>query len=229
MTSTTSLVTLLCLVSIRGYCSLPTTAGVGGTHHEDPRVVSDNYYDYDDPTTPVASAGATAKDGVIQQCDYSPCREKQIPCEQLASTGCLCPGFTLYDRTPSPPDLRTVSWNGSEVVLHWCAPYSYVTSYIVIVGGEEKQKFESDQRRGALGEIDHITDVCVAAVNDAGTSDWSCMMYQPSDNKLPLTAGLIGGALGLLLLLLLVVLLWRRRRQRKQEVRVSMSNSAGRQ
>ncbi|XP_061596809.1 leucine-rich repeat neuronal protein 4 [Cololabis saira] len=226
MKAATSLVTLVVLVSLRGSSSLPTTAGVS---HWDARVLTDDYDDYDDATTPAAPPRAT-RDGLPQQCDYSPCREKQTPCEDLAtSTGCLCPGITLHDKAPMTPDLRTVSWNGSAVVLHWCAPYSHVTSYIVTVGGEEKKEFKGEQRSGALGEIDHVTKVCVAAVNDAGISEQSCKMYQPSDSKLLLTAGLVGGALGLLLLLLLVVLLWRRRRQRKQEATVSMSSSAGRQ
>ncbi|KAM4545029.1 LRRN4 C-terminal-like protein [Odontesthes bonariensis] len=195
---------IMCLVSIRGYCPLPTTSGVPGTYPKG------DYYDYEDTVTPLSPGG-----GSFQRCDYNPCRESQIPCEELsASDRCLCPGITLHHQPPGAPDLKSVSWNGSDVVLRWCEPYSHVTSYIVTVGGQEKQRFTREQRSGAVGEIDDIAEVCVMAVNEAGESDRSCMMYQPKDNW-ALTAGLIGGALGFLLLLLLVVLLWRCRRQRK--------------
>lgn len=217
------LVVLMWLVSIRGFCPMPTTSGATEKSHRESSPSTYDEYDYDYTSTPVAADRASPNGGAPKFCDYRPCREKQTPCVELAaSTGCFCPGFTLYNEAPLVPDLRTVSWNGSDVVARWCAPNSYVTAYVVTVGGEEKLKFGSGERSGAVGQLDHIVEVCVSAVNDAGNSKPSCMMYQPRDIKLPLTAGIIGGALGLLLLLLLVVLLWRRRRQRKLEAGVSM-------
>uniref|UniRef100_A0A3P8Q4L5 Uncharacterized protein n=1 Tax=Astatotilapia calliptera TaxID=8154 RepID=A0A3P8Q4L5_ASTCA len=178
-------------------------------------------------TTTRSSKTLIPSRGTLKQCDYDPCLEGQISCFELAaSSNCLCPGFTLNNVPPEAPKLSSVSWNGSEVVLQWCTPYSFVTAYVVTVGGQERQKFEEDRRSGGVGEVGNIAEVCVVAVNDAGASEGSCMMYHPRDNSLPLTAGLIGGALGFLLLLLLAVLLWRHKRQRKQEATISMHNTA---
>ncbi len=184
-------------------------------------------YDEDDTFTSELPKTASPFVGPPKRCDYNPCLETQIPCTKLsASTGCLCPGFTLRTEAPEAPNLNSVSWNGSEVVVRWCAPYSYVTGYIVTIGGRERYMFGTDRRSGGVGDIAHISEVCVAAMNDVGESNGSCMMYQPRDNSLPLKAGLIGGALGFLLLLLLAVLLWRHKRQRKQQASISMHDTA---
>ncbi|XP_069572508.1 uncharacterized protein [Brachyistius frenatus] len=225
---------IVCLVFIRGYCPLPTshatamdpmkTLTPSGFSTEDLEMPPPDYYD--DTVTQEMPVGALPDGQTIQRCNYNPCFEGQAPCAVLAaSTGCLCPGFTLRNVVPESPFMKSVSWNGSEVVLKWCAPYSHVTSYIVTVGGQERQRFTGRQRSGALGDIVHKAEVCVFAVNEAGDSDGSCMAYKPRDNTLPLTAGIIGGALGFLLLLLLAVLLWRHKRQRKQEASISMHNT----
>ncbi|XP_023277128.1 leucine-rich repeat neuronal protein 4-like [Seriola lalandi dorsalis] len=215
---------IVCLLFIRGYSSLPTTSGVTGTISP-----TDDYDQFDDPTP--NSPNEVSPNGVIyQRCKYDPCIEGQVSCAVLAaSTRCLCPGATLYDVIPDTPSLRSVSWNGSQVVIKWCAPNSYVTGYVVTVKGQEWQKFGMAQRSGTLGDIEHIAKVCVVAVNDIGASNGSCMEYHPRDTSLPLTAGLIGGALGFLLLLSLAVLLWRHQRQRKQEASISMHDTAGAQ
>ncbi len=226
---------IVCLVLIRGCSPLPSASRVAGTNPTTPlgprglsTVLPPDYYDDDDgAVTPELPKLVPPVGETPDRCDYNPCLEGQTPCTDLAaSTGCLCPGFTLYDVAPDAPNLKSVSWNGSEVVLQWCAPYSYITAFIVTVGGQERQKFGKNQRSGGVGDIDHISNVCVVAVNDAGESDESCMMYQPRDNSLPLKAGLIGGALGFLLLLLLAVLLWRHKRQRKQGASISMQDTA---
>lgn len=228
------LLALVCLVLIRGLSPLPTSSGVirspRGFSTEGPFSTSE---DYDEETYPVSTqlpdvAQPTA--GPRKRCDYNPCLENQVPCDKLAATyGCLCPGSTLRNKAPLAPRLESVSWNGSEVVIKWCAPHSYVTAYLATVGEVERKRFGKAQRTGGLGNIEHISKVCVAAVNDAGVSTASCQMYQKPDSSLPLKAGLIGGALGLLLLLLLVVLLWRHKRQRKQQAGISMHNTAGTQ
>ncbi|XP_040906717.1 leucine-rich repeat neuronal protein 4 [Toxotes jaculatrix] len=229
---------IVCLLFVRGYSPLPTTSLETGTNPMRPMgpsgfltealVLSTEDYDQlEDPVTPIVPKVVSPHGGIPQRCNYNPCLENQVSCTLMAaSTGCLCPGSTLHNRVPDAPDLKSVSWNGSEVVIQWCAPYSYVTAYVVKVGGQERQQFGNHQRSGAVGDIDHITEVCVFAENDSGTSDGSCMMYSPRDNSLPLKAGLIGGALGFLLLLLLAVLLWRHRRQRKQEASISMHDTA---
>lgn len=222
------LLVIVCLVFIRGHSTLPMTSQLTGTDPVKPLMPrgfltdvfvfpTEDYNQYEDTSTPITPNRAATHGGIFQRCAYSPCLENQISCTELAaSTGCLCPGFTLHNQLPEAPDLKSVTWNGSEVIIQWCAPNSYVTSYTVTVGGEERQTFGKNQRSGALGDIDHITEVCVVAVNDSGVSGASCMMHHPRDDSLPLKAGLIGGALGLLLCLLLGVLLWRHRRQRKQ-------------
>ncbi|XP_015238332.1 PREDICTED: LRRN4 C-terminal-like protein [Cyprinodon variegatus] len=206
---------IVCLLSIRGHCPLPFTPAGTGIPPYDPDLATFDY-DYDTSTSSDLIKVPT-NTGIPKRCDYNPCREKQPRCEELAaSSGCLCQGSTLPDQRPDPPKLQSVSWNGSEVVVQWCAPNSFITAYFVTVGGEKKM-FEEDHRSAVLGQIDHKAEVCVVAANEAGESNKSCMEYQPSSSSLPLTAGLIGGALGLLLLILLVVLLCRRRRQKRKE------------
>lgn len=157
-----------------------------------------------------------------ERCDYKPCLDDQPSCYELSITiGCLCPGYALSDEPPLPPDLRSVTWNGSEVIVKWCEPLSYISQYIVRVGGQETHTFSREKRSGSIGQVDNIAQVCVSAVNDAGEGGASCLMYHPEDRSLPLTVGLVGGALGLLLVLLLGVLVWRRQRQRKQEANIS--------
>lgn len=160
-----------------------------------------------------------------ERCDYKPCLDDQPSCYELSvTTGCLCPGFTLNKIAPEAPSLGPVAWNGSEVIVKWCEPLSYVSEYVVTVGGQEKYRFSREKRSGSIGQVDNIAQVCVSAVNEAGESAASCVMYQPEDRSLPLTVGLIGGALGLLLVLLLGVLVWRRRKQRKQEADISSAH-----
>ncbi|XP_010749413.2 leucine-rich repeat neuronal protein 4 [Larimichthys crocea] len=189
--------------------------------------------DYNPDYTPPSSPPKTQHPFSGKRCDYSSCREGQVACNVLAdSTGCLCPGFTLQNVAPEAPSLMSVSWNGSDVVALWCAPNSYVTGYTVTVrqtltGKEDRLTLGQDKRSGVLGHIDHVSEVCVVAVNDAGQSPEtaSCLPYEPRDSSLPLKAGLIGGALVLLMLVLLGVLLWRRQRQRKQQSGISMQDA----
>lgn len=226
---------IVCLVSIRGLCPLPATAQVPGTHptrpfkprgspSKAPGLPPDDYYE--DELTSIVPKVVSPEARTLQRCEFSLCVENQTPCPELAaSTGCLCPGFTLHDTAPHMPDLTSVLWNGSDVVLHWCAPYSYVTGFFVTVGGQQKQIFGKGQRSGSLGYVDHVSQVCLFAANEAGDSDGACKTYHPRSRSLPLTAGLVGGALGLLLLVLLAVLLWRHRKQRKQEASISAHNA----
>uniref|UniRef100_A0A672G2S4 Uncharacterized protein n=1 Tax=Salarias fasciatus TaxID=181472 RepID=A0A672G2S4_SALFA len=223
--------------NLNSLCPLPAATQVPGTRPSRPvkprgfpldaaTRPPDAYYD-DETVTPIVPKAASPEARTDQHCAFSPCAENQTPCSELAaSTGCLCPGFTLHNAAPLTPDLRSVQWNGSEVVLRWCAPYSHISSYVATVGGRQRRTFEEGRRSGSLGRVDHISQVCLFAVNDGGESDASCKMFYPRDRSLPLTAGLVGGALGLLLLVLLAVLLWRHRKQRKQEASISAHNAA---
>lgn len=219
--------TIVCLVFIRGFSFLPTTS-------ERTRILTktlwptlEDYSQYEDDVSTVSPRTQTPDGGNRKLCDYKPCLENQVPCAELAdSTRCLCPGFTLHSEVPDEPDLRSVSWNGSEVVVQWCAPNSYVTAYRVTIGGQERKKFGKDQRSGGVGTVDDISKVCLTAVNDTGESQASCKMYQHRENRMSLRAALIGGALGLLLLILLLVLLLRRKRQRKEQASIAMHDTA---
>lgn len=214
--------TLVCLVLIRGSSFLPTPPGQAQIFS---KLTED--YSLDEDITTVSPRTRAPDGGTLRLCDYKPCLENQVPCVELAaSTGCLCPGFTLHNQVPDEPDLRSVSWNGSEVVVQWCAPNSYVTAYHVTIGGQERKTFGKDQRSGGVGAIQDVSKVCLLAVNDAGESRPSCKMYQYRDSGLSLRAGLIGGALGLLLLILLLVLLLRHKRQRKEQASITVPDPA---
>uniref|UniRef100_A0A8C6T0K0 Uncharacterized protein n=1 Tax=Neogobius melanostomus TaxID=47308 RepID=A0A8C6T0K0_9GOBI len=131
-----------------------------------------------------------------ERCDYKPCLDDQPSCDDLSkTTGCMCPGLILYNEVPKAPNLGPVTWNGSEVIVKWCEPVSYVLGYVVTVGGQEK-RFGKEKRSGSIGQVNNVAQVCVSAVNDAGKGGESCMMYQPEDKSLPLTLGLIGGRWG---------------------------------
>lgn len=203
---------VLCLVSSRGSCLKPTSGATGTPP-------SDDYDDYEDTSTAPAPTRGAPNPGGSQRCDYDPCRDNQTPCANLSlSTGCLCPGFTLYTQPPEAPRIKSVFHNGSGVLVQWCAPHSHVTTYTVMVGGLQTQSFGAGERKGLLGEIDAEAEVCVVAGNDAGNSDRSCEKYRPRGGTLPLTGWLVGGAGALLLLVLLAAMLWTHRRQQKQEV-----------
>lgn len=223
---------MVCLVFISGHSPLPTTSQ--GTGRNPGRTLetrdfgtTEDYNNFEDDVSTAAPSGRrSTQGGISPRCHYDSCLESEISCQELSrSTGCLCPGFTLHNVPPDPPSLSSVSWNGSQVIIQWCAPDSFVTAYTVTVGGEQRQQFEKNQRSGALGNIDNIAEVCVVAVNDSGPSKEACKMYHPRDNSLALRAGLIGGALGFLLLLLLGVLLWRHKRQRNQGASISMRDT----
>lgn len=218
--------TVMCLLFIRGCSSLPTTSGRTRILAEPSWLSSEDYSQYDDVTT-VSPPTQAPNVETLQPCDYKPCLENQVPCAELAdSSRCLCPGFTLHNELPDEPDLRSVSWNGSEVVVQWCAPNSYVTAYHVTVGGQERKTFGKERRSGGVGTVEDVSQVCLVAVNDAGRSRAACRMYQYRGSRLSLRAGLIGGALGLLVLVLLAVLLLRRKRQRKEQASITMHDTA---
>lgn len=210
---------LLCLVIIRGLSALPAASGPPST--VDPFLIVEDYSDDQYPSTTTApTVPRSTITGPIQRCDYNPCAENQPPCQQLAATRrCRCPGFTLDNQAPLPPELRSLAWNGSQVVVRWCAPYSAVTGYWVTVGGAFRGEFGTGQRSVGLGAVKDKTEVCLSAMNSSGLSKAVCQMYRYDGHGrrgLMLTMVLVGGALGLLLLLLPLILLWRRRRQRKQ-------------
>ncbi|XP_057677244.1 leucine-rich repeat neuronal protein 4 [Corythoichthys intestinalis] len=228
------LMMVICLLLLTGSISQATTNRGPGTNRTGalrPRVSHgleippDEYYDTEDDVTTIASKTVFSNVATLKRCDYNPCKENEPPCAELSATNnCLCPGSTSHLEAPRPPFLKTVTLSGSEVVLQWCAPHSFVKAYKVTVGGTERQTFESERRSGGVGPIENVSEVCLVATNDVGDSEGSCMMYRPGDSSLPIKAALIGGALSLLLLLLLAILLWRRRRQRRVQTNSRFSS-----
>jgi len=243
---------IACLVFIRGHAPLPTTSE---EPNPDRPPAPTSEADLDRPPAPTSEADldrpppkvpgfspddykddgeepnspATERRGLVPDaapCAYDRCLQGETPCaELLARTGCLCPGFTLNDVVPEAAALKAVTSAGSEVVARWCAPYSYVTAFVVTVTGKERRRFEADRRSGAVGHVDDMAEVCVAAVNDAGAGEGSCVTYRaPGAGGRPLTAGLVGGALGLLLLAALAAQLCRRRRKKRE---AGVSGTAG--
>ncbi|KAL4622945.1 leucine-rich repeat neuronal protein 4-like [Arapaima gigas] len=151
-------------------------------------------------------------------CDYDPCRDLQVPCDQLTeSLGCLCPGVSGPHVRPSTPRLRSVRQEGSAVVVRWCSPFSTVLQFRVTVRNSSTTVSGSHLRKLELEHVDPGATVCVEAINEAGSSEKSCGTYEvPRVGDLAIKAGLAGGALSLLLLLSVVgVLLWRRKGCRK--------------
>nr|XP_049599746.1 leucine-rich repeat neuronal protein 4 [Syngnathus scovelli] len=225
---------VICLLLFSGSTPQPTTKQKPEVNRTRPLRPSeplefppDEYYDIEQDVTTVAAAAGSTDRGTLKKCDYNPCKEDQPDCSELKIINhCWCPGLSSQFEAPQPPFLRTAKWNGSSVVLSWCAPSSFVKAYRVTVGGIERQMFGKDRRSGGVGLIENISEVCVVALNDTGESEASCIMYQPKDQSLSLKIGLIGGALALLLLLLLALLLWRRRQQRKHQNSISVRGTA---
>uniref|UniRef100_A0A673N019 Uncharacterized protein n=1 Tax=Sinocyclocheilus rhinocerous TaxID=307959 RepID=A0A673N019_9TELE len=187
------------------------------THLYPPRE-SDYYEDY---TTESPGSSTTNSEGPDTKCNYDLCVEQLQTCQELAKvTGCRCPGLSDSFTPPSPPRLLyPFQQDGKGVVVHWCAPTSTVTHYIVWVRGngkvmDRKIQVEESKRTAALEDVEAGAHVCVEAVNKAGVSaedDQSCATFEPqnSDSGLALKLGIIGGVVGLILLLILALLLWR--------------------
>lgn len=187
---------------------------------------SDDYYDVSELETTTAPGSVPTQAGDLEPCDYDRCLDEQTPCHLLSlAHNCLCPGLSTRLEPPEPPALHSLSHNASGVVVHWCAPYSHVTSYKVTVGAGNPVEFGQRTRTGSIGEVPRGVEVCVLAVNSLGDSEpgeGSCRIFQPpEDGSVGLKIGLIGGALGLLLLLSLALLLWRLRARRKAGARIS--------
>lgn len=127
----------------------------------------------DDVTTP----------SLAVRCDYDRCRHLQVPCKELQKVGsvaCLCPGLSREDQQPEPPRLVEVQIVAEEgyAVAHWCAPFSPVTHYWLLLwesnGAPQKSaSLNATVRRaevkGLKPGVAYI--LCVVAANDAGKSN----------------------------------------------------------
>ncbi|XP_039505788.1 leucine-rich repeat neuronal protein 4 [Pimephales promelas] len=193
--------------------------------------ISEKMYDYNDyeETTIEPLSLSTSEVPELHPCYYDLCVEQQQTCKELAAvTPCLCPGLSPKDNPPSPPHLSYLTQQDDKgVVVHWCAPTSIVTHYIVLVKGKDKGgEIEVEERKRAtvLQDVAAGALVCVKAVNLAGVSTengQSCATFEPqlSDSGLALKLGIIGGVVGLIVLLILALLLWRHKTLRKSTAR----------
>ncbi|KAI4891552.1 hypothetical protein NFI96_034003 [Prochilodus magdalenae] len=194
---------------------------------------TEDYNNLDYETTPSPSTNPVHP--MVERCKYDLCRDQQPSCQQLAITmGCSCPGMSGLHELPAAPHLRRLSRDGSgRVVVHWCAPASMVSHYLVQVAGQKEERLANESRRQMdLGKLEVGTEVCVLAVNMAGTSakeKHSCAQFQldTSESSLALRLGLIGGVVALLVVLALALLLWRLRRRRKTLARTDAGGAEG--
>ncbi|XP_036420635.1 leucine-rich repeat neuronal protein 4 [Colossoma macropomum] len=197
----------------------------------------DNMGDYDDGDDYDISLSPATKPvpPAAKRCDYDLCKDQQPSCQKLAATtGCSCPGMSGPHEVPDPPHLRWLSQEGSNrVVVHWCAPASTVTHYLVQVEGK-KEGLEAGERSRQmdLGKVASGAEVCVLAVNKAGVSTrekHSCTRFQSeiSESGLALRLGILGGVVALLVVLALALLLWRFRARRKTLARTETGGAEG--
>ncbi|XP_017538646.1 leucine-rich repeat neuronal protein 4 isoform X1 [Pygocentrus nattereri] len=207
------------LLILPSFVTLSTSSPFNDTAHFHGVNMDDYDEDYDTSPSPTTKPVPP----VAKRCDYDLCKDQQPSCQQIAAaTGCSCPGMSGPHEVPEPPHLRRLSLEGSDrVVVHWCAPASTVTHYLVQVEGQkEGLKAGERSRQIDLGKVASGTEVCVWAVNKAGVSTrekHSCTRFQPesSESGLALRLGIIGGVVALLVVLALALLLWRFRRRRK--------------
>lgn len=218
-------VILLLLINSLDLSSSSSSSSQNGTRPRCP--ISDDYSDCEETTTEPSSS-STSEAPELHPCKYDMCVEQQQTCKELAAvTPCLCPGLSPQDNPPSPPHLSGLTQQDDKgLVVHWCAPTSIVTHYIVLVKGKDKvieREIEVKERKRAtvLRDVAAGALVCVKAVNIVGNSTQSCATFEPqhSDSGLALKLGIIGGVVGLIVLLVLALLLWRHKTWRKSTAR----------
>lgn len=223
-------VTLLFLVSFLHFSFVSSSSSSSSQNATQPRSthseVMSSFDEYDEvtPTASPSSSSTSALD--LNPCDYDMCVEQQQTCIDLAKVeNCLCPGLSNVFIRPSPPRISHLTQQGGRgVVVHWCAPTSIITGYIVRVKNKDRvissREVEQHKRALVLEDVEAQAVVCVEAVNKGGVSeedDQSCANFEPkhADSGLALKLGIIGGVVGLILLLILALLLWRHKRRQK--------------
>ncbi|NXT59964.1 LRRN4 protein, partial [Chaetops frenatus] len=138
-----------------------------------PHYVDDYDYEEQPKETPVQTAHIA--------CDYNPCRHLQKPCRELQNISqCSCPGTSREDEIPDPPRLREVTEiTDSSAQIRWCAPYSVVHSYELMLHAHENEDRQfvmgniyPTARQYTLYNLLPFTTyhICVTASNKAGSS-----------------------------------------------------------
>ncbi|XP_067296224.1 LRRN4 C-terminal-like protein [Pseudorasbora parva] len=221
-------VNLLLLIN---FLALSSSYSLNATQPRSPPSGED-YNNFEDPTTrPPSSTPTVSESPELDSCHYDMCIEQQQTCKALSEvTPCLCPGLTEQFQPPIAPDrVHLTQLDDKRVEVHWCAPGSVVTHYIVLVKGKEDRRIPVEERKRAtiLQDMAAYDVVCVLAVNHGGSSTedgQSCDIFEPqhSDSGLALKLGIIGGVVGLIVLLILALLLWRHKIRRKSTARNEM-------
>ncbi|XP_051967700.1 leucine-rich repeat neuronal protein 4-like [Xyrauchen texanus] len=196
----------------------------------------EDYYNEFEDAEPPSSSPTQFEDPENNQCLYDMCVEQQETCLNLSiKARCLCPGLSGHDIRPSAPRLLKLSEeDGKGVVVHWCAPTSMVSYYVIWVYAKDIHKtiqVEEKKRTALLGDVETGVRVCVQAVNSAGLSEHeiqACTTFEPqhSHSGLALKLGIIGGVVGLIVLLLLAILLWRHKTRHKSSARTETERRA---
>ncbi|XP_039976146.1 LRRN4 C-terminal-like protein [Xiphias gladius] len=189
----------------------------------------DDYFDTHSSTTEVwTPVKITHLHQRPQLCQYNPCLENQQPCTHLSQqTGCLCPGLSGANEPPHAPIINALlpvneGDNRGKAEVQWCAPFSVVTGYRVVVEGSAGAlEFGAALRRGLVGSLEVGTKVCVEAVNGAGRStlsEFSCKRYNlPESFDHKLLAWVVGGGVVLLLVIITAVILWKHKMCQKRK------------
>ncbi|XP_066517361.1 LRRN4 C-terminal-like protein [Hoplias malabaricus] len=209
---------------------LPTLVAASTTSSRPPNISEDYDSDYDITSSPETKP----EDPMVKRCDYDLCQDQQPSCQQLAAAqGCSCPGTSGPDELPESPRLRRLVSEGSgKVKVHWCAPVSTVTHYLVQVMGQKQLKAEESRRQMEISGVADGAEVCVRAVNGAGISTkakHSCTRFQSqtSESVLAMRLGIIGGVVVLIMVIALALLVWRLRTRRKSMTRTVTREADG--
>lgn len=115
-------------------------------------------------------------------CAFDPCVDLQDTCFNRPDPTCICPGVTSDSQ---PPDrltsLSITAVTHSVVLVKWCAPYSLVLEYLLVVRREglaqKNRSISSAVRQVFISDLtaDHIYHICVQAVNSTGSSGPKCV------------------------------------------------------
>ncbi|XP_029470716.1 LRRN4 C-terminal-like protein [Rhinatrema bivittatum] len=136
--------------------------------------------DYDDSEEETDAPVQASTFAPPKPCDYDRCRHLQASCEELQrKQRCLCPGISGPAEHPDPPRIQDVSVSEEAASVHWCAPLSTVSEYLVLYWrqGERQNTRTSPALNGTfrlvtLSDLQPATSyvVCVVASNKAGSS-----------------------------------------------------------
>lgn len=114
-------------------------------------------------------------------CIFDPCVHLQDTCFNRPDPTCICPGVTSNSQPPdSLTSLSITAVTHSDVLVKWCAPYSPVLEYLLVVrhGGlvQKNVSFSSAVRQVFISDLtaNHIYHICGQAVNGAGSSGPKC-------------------------------------------------------